>query len=211
VLIAGDLTESGKKSELAAFEDFYGYSGGDGQLRWGVKCFAGNHDRYVPAWYMGLKPVHSMIRRRHGGLCYSWDWDDLHLVALGEYPDAETRNWLARDLAQSGDQRPVILLLHYSILGPYSDWWSRKEKEDLARVIAPFNIAAIFHGHYHNSGHYLWSGHNVYNVGSPRHSMHSFSAVRVTDDRLTVASYNWGRGQWQWVRSEEINQSASVV
>jgi predicted phosphodiesterase len=209
VVLAGDLTDHGTKGELAAFEELYGTEASSGSLRWQVSSFCGNHDRYVPAWYLGLKPVHAMVRRRYGGLRYSWDWDDVHLVALGEYPDADTCDWLAKDLARTGSQRPVILFLHYSILGPYSDWWSPGEKEAFARVIQPFNVAAIFHGHYHNSGHYRWAGHQVYNVGSPRHSMHSFCAVHVNDRRLSVASYNWGRGAWQWSHSQALLHASS--
>jgi predicted phosphodiesterase len=208
LLVAGDLTENGKTGEMEAFASLYGHKS-EGQLDCPTRVFAGNHDRYVPAWYLGIKPVHGMIRNRHGAMRYSWDWDDVHLVALGEYPDDATCRWLARDLAQAGRERPVVLLTHYGILGPYSDWWSDQEKSVFGDVIEPFNVAAIFHGHYHNSDTYTWRGHRVYNVGSPKHSMHSFAAVRITDHRLSVASYNWGRGDWQWADSGAINQAAS--
>lgn len=210
VILAGDLTENGKTGELEQYEALYGHDG-EGRLNWPVRSFAGNHDRYVPVWYLGIKPVHGMIRSRHGDLRYSWDWDDVHLAALGEYPDDAACRWLARDLAEAGRERPVVLLCHYGILGPYSDWWSDEEKAVFAEVIRPFNVVAIFHGHYHHSQHYTWRGHRVYNVGSPKHSMHSFAAVRITDDRLSVASYNWGRDQWQWTDRVEINQAAASL
>ncbi len=189
VLIAGDLTERGHLSQWRQFVAHYGLTGADGLLRYPVYEGTGNHDRDVPL----LQPVLSGVRKRHGRLTYSWDWPDVHLVNLDKYPSAANLRWLRRDLAKVGREAPVIIYFHFSILGPFSDWWSDREKEAFRRAIDGYNVIGIFHGHYHHSGHYTWAGYDVYNVGSPRHGRHSFAVVHITDRRMTVASWGWGR------------------
>ncbi len=205
VLIAGDLTDHGLGGEWRQFVQHYGSSGRDGRLRYPVRECTGNHDRRVPL----LRPVLSGVRGRHGGLTYSWDWGDVHVACLDEYPDAGNRRWLRRDLAAVGRRRPVVIYFHFPLLGPYSDFWSEGDKQAFAEAIEGYNVIAIFHGHFHGSGHYRWAGRDVYNVGSPRHGWHSFAAVRVTDTRLAVASWNWDRGRWQWWHAKAINEGAA--
>ncbi|MFP4354640.1 MAG: metallophosphoesterase [Phycisphaerae bacterium] len=210
VLIAGDLTENGEDSELAEFLELYGTDGRDGRLRWPTRVCMGNHDRYVPSTYLGRKPVKQMVEQRNGGLFYSWDVDDVHFVCLGEYPTLDRQRWLAADLARAGADVPVVLFFHYNILGAYSDWWTDEEKSSLADVIGPFNVVAIFHGHWHTSRRDRWANTRTFNVGSPKHRMHSFSAVRITDETLAVASFNWDRNDWQWAHRQRINRQSAA-
>ena len=179
VLIAGDLTEDGTLAQWKQFVAHYGLTGGDGLLAYPVYEGTGNHDRES----FLFQPVLSGVRKRHGSLTYSWDFGDVHLICLDLYPSAANLRWLKRDLAAAGRELPVVVYFHYSILGPFSDWWGRREKQAFARAIAGFNVVGIFHGHFHGSGQYRWAGHDVYNVGSPRHGWHSFAVVRVTSAR----------------------------
>ena len=214
VLIAGDLTEHGRGSQWKQFVEHYGLTGSDGLLKYPVYEGTGNHDRDVPLF----RPVLAGVSRRHGGLTYSWDWGDLHLANLDQYPSAANLRWLRRDLAKVGRRHPVVIYFHFSILGPFSDWWTDREKEAFARTIDGYNVVAIFHGHYHGSQHYRWRGYDVYNVGSPRHGCHSFAVVHITDERLTVASWGWDpprptqrgwpRRGWQWHHVKAINPRA---
>lgn len=202
VLIAGDLTEGGTAAQWRQFAAHYGLTGAEGVLKYPVYEGTGNHDRDL----IVLRPVLDGVRKRHGALTYSWDWHDLHVVCLDLYPNATNLRWLKRDLAAVGPKLPVVIYFHYSLLGPFSDWWSDREKEAFRRAIAPFNVVGIFHGHFHWSGHYRWAGYDVYNVGSPRHGWHSFAAARVTDTTMTVASWNWDRGRWQWAHRKQIRR-----
>ena len=204
VLVAGDLTNGGRKSQWKQFTEYYGLAGGDGLLKYPVYEGTGNHDRMS----FLLRPVISGVKKRHGSLTYSWDWGDVHLVCLDLYPNASNLRWLKRDLARVGRVVPVVLYFHYSILGPYSRWWSDREKEAFRQAIDGFNIIGIFHGHYHGSMHYKWQGYDVYNVGSPRHGRYSFAVVRVTDTTMTVASRNWNPGRWRWRHTKAINGRA---
>lgn len=203
VLIAGDLTDRGRSAQWQQFVEHYGLTGSDGLLNYPVYECTGNHDRKS----FISRPVLDAVRKRHGDLVYSWDWGDVHLVCLDLYPDASNLRWLKRDLAKVGRTVPVVLYFHYSILGPYSDWWSAGEKEAFRKAIDGFNVIGIFHGHYHGSMRYKWRGYDVYNVGSPRHGRHSFAVVRVTDTTMAVASMNWGRTRWGWWHTKAINGS----
>jgi len=205
VLMAGDLTDGGSKAQWREFVAHYGLTGKDGRLRFPLYECTGNHDRHA----FLFRPVLDGVKRRHGSLTYSWDWDDVHLVSLDCYPDAANLRWLKRDLAQVGTVRPVALFFHYPLLGPYSDWWKQTEKNAFRDAIRGYNVIAIFHGHYHGSGRYKWEGYDVYNVGSPRHSAHSFAVVRITDTTLTIASRNWDRGTWRWTHRKPINTAAA--
>lgn len=202
VLIAGDLTENGEPWQWSHFVRWYGLRGGDGQLRWPVFETYGNHDKNH-SWF-----TLDRIRERHGGTRYAFDWDDLRVVCLGEAPDEEGLSFLERNLSAVGKERPVILYFHFPLRGPYStgNWFGDgRYSADLARVVFGYNVIALFHGHYHGSGRYRWEGIDVYNVGSTKHEQWSFGVVRVTDTRLSMASWHYGQRHWEFWHDKPIN------
>ena len=206
VLIAGDLTEDGKPHELEWFERYYGLTGKDGLLRFPVFEGQGNHDKNA-GWH-----VRHRIEERHGRRYYAWDWGDLRIACLGEGPDDEILEWLAKDLEATGPMRPVIVYFHYPLAGPFSTrhWFGDGDyRGKLERALFGYNIIAVFHGHYHASGAYQWRGHDAYNVGSPKHGFTSFAVVHVTDTRLTVASYNYESRSFWWWHQKAINGGAA--
>lgn len=189
------MTDNGLLEEFAEFEQVYGRTGSDGLLRFPVFEAIGNHD------VNATSPIKPRVTERHGGIHYSFDWDDLHAVCLDMYPDARTLGFLTRDLARVGRQRPVILFFHYSLEGPYGDFWESSEKVGFARAIEEYNVLAIFHGHEHRFGHYSWQGHFVFRPGAPRHRSHHFLAVRVDARQMAVAAWNFDDRKWDqaWV------------
>jgi cytolysin (calcineurin-like family phosphatase) len=190
LLHLGDMTDSGLSEEWKDFEAVYGQTGHDGLLKYPVFETVGNHD------IAGDSPVTVATRRRHGSLLYSWDWDDLHLVCLGLYPDAQGLAWLAKDLRAIGRERPLVVFFHYSIEGPYSESWTSEEKEAFAKAIEGYNVLAIFHGHYHRAGRYSWRGHDVFLPGSPRHGSHAFLAARIGADQLAIGFWDFDTRSW---------------
>jgi hypothetical protein len=192
VLFTGDTTDNALLEEFAEFEKVYGLKGRDGLLAYPVFESIGNHD-VGPG---PEAPIKDKAVLRHGGIDYSWDWDDLHLVCLDMYPDAKTRAWLARDLARVPSGRPLILFFHYSLEGPYSDFWEQEEKDAFAAALVGRNVLAIFHGHEHRVGHYVWRGHPVFRPGAPRHSSHAFLAVRVGSLSMDVAAWDFDNRRW---------------
>ena len=195
VLFTGDTTDNGLLEEFAEFEQVYGRTGRDGLLRFPVFEAIGNHD------VNQTSPIKPRVVARHGAIHYSFDWDDLHLVCLDMYPDTRTLEFLNRDLARVGPKRPVILFFHYSLEGPYSDFWEPEEKTAFARAVAGHNVLAIFHGHEHRLGHYSWQGVPVFRPGAPRHRSHHFLAVRVDARQMAVAAWNFDDRKWDqaWV------------
>lgn len=195
VLFTGDTTDNGLPEEFAEFEQVYGRTGRDGLLKFPVFEAIGNHD------VNATSPIKPRVVQRQGGIHYSFDWDDLHLVCLDMYPDARTLGFLTRDLARVGRQRPVILFFHYSLEGPYSDSWAPEEKAAFGRAIEGYNVLAIFHGHEHRLGHYSWQGRPVFRPGAPRHRSHHFLAVRVDSGQMAVAAWDFDDRKWDqaWV------------
>jgi cytolysin (calcineurin-like family phosphatase) len=201
VLVAGDLTETGQAIEWARFEAMYGLTGKEGWLHYPVYEGAGNHD----VW--GGKYVNQQVAKRHGGARYSWDWNDVHVVCLGEAPNAEDLAWLREDLAATGPGTGVVLFFHYPLEGPTArhNWFgSGPFPDELDRVLTGYDVLGIFNGHFHTSGMYRWRGRDGYLEGSVKHAWHSFSVVHVTDTRFTVASYNYDRRAYWWWHDKPI-------
>jgi cytolysin (calcineurin-like family phosphatase) len=179
----------------------FGLTGGDGMLRYPVYEGAGNHDKHAGAH------VEEQIAKRHGGARYSWDWDDLHLVCLGEAPNDADLAWLRGDLAEAGPDVGVVLYFHFPLEGPYStgNWFGDGDyRRKLHDVLGGYRVLGIFSGHYHASGLYRWRGYDAYLEGSVKHSWHSFAVVHVTDERMTVASYNYDRRAFWWWHDKPI-------
>lgn len=191
VVVAGDLTESGSQNQ---WDQFLAHYGPNGRLRFPVFECSGNHDRLGPFH----SPVLAGIEQRHNALLYGVAWGGLVVLCLDVYPKEANLVWLRRQLDRISPDQPVAMFFHYAIEGPYSDWWTEEEKEAFANTIAGHRIVAIFHGHAHESRHYVWRGYDVYNVGSPKHGWHSFAAVRVEPEHLSVASWDWDGETWQW-------------
>jgi hypothetical protein len=190
VLFLGDMTDSGLDDQWHEFQRIFGLTGLDGLLRFPVFEALGNHD------LTGASHIAEYITARHGSTHYSWDWDDVHLVCLGMHPDAENLAWLEQDLARLRRSQPLVVFFHYSLDGPYSDFWEDAEKDAFAREIASTNVIAIFHGHYHRAGHYVWRGHDVFRPGAPRHSSHVFLVARVTPTQIQVAYRDFDAQAW---------------
>lgn len=204
LLMAGDLTQNGSKPEWDQFVSFYGLDHPDPAAVPVYEC-AGNHDEnggpYIPG----------QIAARHGGKCYAVDFGDLHVVNLGSGPDQAGLDWLHRDLAATGCERPVIIYMHYPLLGPWSaSWfgWNTPVTERFGTILSKFNIVAILHGHYHVPGRYQWRGIDVYNIGSIQHGARCFGVIRVTDTTFTYGSWNAEQNGWWWWHSKPINGRA---
>jgi hypothetical protein len=200
VLFMGDMTDASLPEQWTEFERVYGRDGKDGILKSPVFEAIGNHD------IIGDSPIVGIVKRRHGSLIYSWNWNDLHFVCLDLHPDANNLRWLAKDLAKVGPERPLIIFFHYSLAGPYSDFWEEAQKEAFAQAIEGKNVLAIFHGHYHRAGRYQWHGQDVFLPGSPRHSSHAFLVVRVGAGSLAVGFWDFDSRRWSDAFSKPIRR-----
>ena len=196
LLVTGDLTEWGKVDEWEPFVATYGRHGTEGALRFPVYEVIGNHDKVHGPW------VEAQVASRHGGRFHSWDWDDLHVVALGEAPDDEGLSFLARDLANVDPDVPVVLYFHLALEGPWSNgnWFADGDyKERLFATVARHDVVGIFHGHHHATGHYRWRGIDVWKPGAVKNGAHTFAVAHLTDARFTLSSFDWDSRRWREV------------
>lgn len=124
-----------------------------------VYLCAGNHDYYVPSPYI-VHPVLKYICQKHGAQRYSFDINDLHFICLDRYPDSKGICFLKRDL-EKHKHKKIIIFFHYNFTGPFSNWWSNKNKEKFYDTIQNYNIIALLVGHHHISKQLEWKGYKV--------------------------------------------------
>jgi hypothetical protein len=147
VIHLGDMVDTGDKTgalhermtdtEWRVYVEQFGLTGRDGKLRYPVYEVHGNHDS-PRARNVVLRGIMDRNTRRPGlknvsenGLHYSWDWGNIHFVALGllagpnndgfqigRYDAWDSLPFLVKDLERNvGDSgRPVILLHHLDLL-----------------------------------------------------------------------------------------------
>lgn len=192
--VLGDLTDSGRAEQMRCFERLY-YA--EPQPRRGpTVALTGNHDHTD-----GRTAVSQRLIGWHGALLRAWDWGGVRVLCLDTGPSEAALVWLDQELAALPATRPLIIFQHFPLRGPYSgpEWVPEARKARYAALLTGRRVLAIFHGHFHGSGHYRWQGIDVYNTGSPRHRWTEVLAVRVTRDQLAVASWNWQAKRWWWL------------
>ncbi len=197
VVHVGDIVDNGDKgptkyplaeTEAAEFVAQWGLNGTEGKLRWPVREVHGNHDSPH-----GDGPMISLIKERNqrrdgivnlseNKLHYSWDWGDVHFVALGivvgDAPEVHRKRryaplgslpFLVDDLkthvGTSG--RPVVLVNHVDV-HRYSavvaddkvihNEWDYGDALAFYEVIKPYRIAAMLCGHTHVRKIARWNG-----------------------------------------------------
>ncbi len=200
LLVAGDLTDGSGSEEWSQFVAHYGLRGGDGLLRYPVFEGIGNHDKLNGPF------IADRVAERHGAARYAFDWDDVHVVCLGEAPDDDDLAWLRDDLAATGKDVGIVLYFHFPLRGPFSDNWfgAGAYREHLRQTLSGYRVLGIFHGHFHASGSYRWHGIDAYLQGSAKHDWHSYTLVHVTGTRMLVASWNYDRKRWWWWHDKPI-------
>lgn len=213
VLVLGDLTDGGKPVQWrgrwfwrGGFDLRYprdGVPGAPDRVRWPVYALPGNHDRAH-----GRTLVPEALAQRYGGLRYALDWGPIRLLVVGSHADAEGRAWLAAELARTPAGQAVLLCQHYSFPGSAfggedERWWTAREKQELASLLAGGPVVAILHGHAHTPEHYRWAGLPVLNPGSAEHNR-TLAVVRASATRIDTAWYQveadpsgrWTGGAW---------------
>jgi cytolysin (calcineurin-like family phosphatase) len=197
VIHVGDIVDNGDKGaakyfmaeiEGAAFAAEWGLNGKEGKLNWPVREVHGNHDSPH-----GDGPMITMIRERNqrregvvniseNKLHYSWDWGDVHFVALGivvgdapqiqrkrRYAPLGSLPFLADDLQThvGNSGRPVVLVNHvdvhrYSYAVPdakvLQNEWDYGDAFAFYETIKPYRIAATLCGHTHVRKIARWNG-----------------------------------------------------
>ena len=195
-----------------------------------LERFAALYGGQAPA--VDIVSIRNQVRRRwpQGGVRrlapgnaghYSWDWGSLHFVQLnlaaadmpaagGVQQPRDPRNalgFLRDDLQQevAASCRPVILIMHYGF-DPFSAearWWDEAQRQALFAALRPYNVAAILHGHVHETRAYTVDGgagrrHDVFALGSPYYEGQPtnggrghFAVFRFSGGHLDAADVSW--------------------
>ena len=191
VIHGGDMLDDGMGPTAAAvwqvFTSDFGVNG-EGRVCYPVFEIVGNHDGGDGG--APQEGVRARNRERRGlaavsdnGLHYSWDWDDVHFVALNKFsgsgPDPErpfnqpwndpggSLEFLAADLGARGGGKPVILLQHYGFddFSAGWGWWSPRDRARTWDAIRDFNVVAYLHGHTHGMTFMKWRGDEIHGPG----------------------------------------------
>jgi hypothetical protein len=244
VLVAGDLVDDpGNRANWELYKELFDPRG-DALLRFPVYEVAGNHDLGTDSVQDGWTYVQEELIQRNqhrpgplrfdpNGYHYSWDWGDVHFIALNVFPGSVPRPvydnpspWnhprssldfllddLLRQVGTSG--RPVILLWHYGLRGwGLEEWWTTADLDALKEVLAPYNIALILHGHEHRYERYTWEGYDVIMAPAPQVDRmegesesrpKGFLVVRIHENRLETAHH--GVEGWEEVWSKPLSSS----
>ncbi|HEY2514217.1 MAG TPA: hypothetical protein VGI39_25295 [Polyangiaceae bacterium] len=155
---------------------------------------------------------------------YSWDWDQTHFVHLnlvgsdkvGGDDDGGSQaprdpqgalTFLIADLAaEVGTScRPVILIMHYGFddFSEEGRWWDEEQRQAFLQAIRPYDIAAILHGHVHETRAYSMAdtqgkAYDVFSLGSPYYEGQAtnggrghFQVFHIKGKHIDAADISW--------------------
>jgi len=145
-LLAGDLTEHGRREDLAAVRDIF--------TGLGLPTYVviGNHDYRAQSnqdrsAYEALFPKRLNYFFKHRG----WQFVGLDtsegLRYEGTTIQAATFQWLDQHLPKLDKKRPTVIFTHFP-LGP-DVTYRPKNADDLLDRFRPYNLQAVFSGHFH--------------------------------------------------------------
>lgn len=173
VIFAGDLIQNGSAEEFDEFKSMWiepleKFMASEPFK--GVYLGFGNHDD------LEGDAVRDYIKDRYGAPYYTFDIGPLHFMHCGKYPEKtlcgkDVQDWMGEYLQQIPPAAPVVLISHYNLMGPYSDWWGqglstpfgdlvflsdRKAKDSLYDLLEGRNIKCFFCGHWHRDYSTHW-------------------------------------------------------
>lgn len=185
ILNTGDVTESGLEAEFAVYRKVR-----EANLPADLPVFdaPGNHDcRWNPR---GKEGFEKGTRQK---LWQSFDRENVHFVLLDStvllqhwgHFDREQLDWLAKDLAKAGRDKPVVIGFHH--------FFGRENGSDSAQidnyaalldVIRPYNVKLFLVGHGHSD--LLWNIDGVPAIMARGLYQGSYHLIQVSKDKLRI-------------------------
>lgn len=234
VILSGDMTDRAKPAEWRLFTKYWGLRGNDGLLNYPMYEIAGNHDGkpaakggYVRRQIIKRNPKRPNIANiSANGLHYSWDWQDVHFVALNEYagrentdyypqspssrrkrqrygvPAEKSLQFLRKDLASQVGQsdRPVVLIQHYGFDGfAFHPWGEQAAWWTEAQALRLWEAIENYNVITILGGHNGSEARFHWNGIPTQHmdDMVRFGAYHITDKTMTVSMFNSSRNKWE--------------
>jgi len=145
-LLAGDLTEHGRREDLAAVRDIFA------GLGLPTYVVIGNHD-YLTRSDHDRQAYEELFPRRINYLFKHRGWQFIGLdtseglLYEGTTIHPSTFRWLDEHLPKLNQKQPTVIFTHFP-LGP-NVTYRPKNADDLLDRFRPFNLQAVFSGHFH--------------------------------------------------------------
>ena len=192
VIDTGDITEAGRPEEFASF------LGATTGLSVPFYSTTGNHDvRWSP---LGKEAFQSAFKK----LYQSFDHNGFHFLLLdstvllehwGHFDDAQLK-WLEGDLKKMKKDTPVLVFFHH--------WVGRENpvvdnEDSLLRVLAPYNVVAMFVGHGHSDLHWKVNG------------IQCFMARGLYQGSYNLVDVDWKELRVLRVRKEDAEKPPELV
>ncbi len=158
ILVAGDLTQDGKDSEVEQYRTAV-----DGLRRFYYDGIGNHYETDVEKLNIAHEFKDTALALSDGPH-YSWDWHDVHFVQLNVFPGTDVAPahpidplnsllFLKLDLAFNvgASGRPVVLIHHYGFDGfsVNDSWWSQTQQIDYLDALRNYNVIGMFTGHVH--------------------------------------------------------------
>jgi len=82
------------------------------------------------------------------------------------------QGWIKNDLKNVNQDQPVVVVSHFNLKGPFSDWWgkdwhsplgninfqsAKSAKDALFGILKKYNVKGFFSGHWHKNYTEMWN------------------------------------------------------
>jgi 3',5'-cyclic AMP phosphodiesterase CpdA len=102
-------------------------------------------------------------KRTLGSGWFSFDYQDAHFVGLVNVASAKSGSttglgqlgvdqlqWLAKDLARVGNEKPVVIFAHVPLWAVHEKWgWGTRDAEQALQLLRRFGSVTVLNGHIH--------------------------------------------------------------
>ncbi|HEY7117455.1 MAG TPA: PQQ-binding-like beta-propeller repeat protein [Tepidisphaeraceae bacterium] len=147
-------------------------------------------------------------------LYHSWDYQNIHFVLLdptvllqhwGHFSRAQL-DWLKRDLAKVGTDRPIVIGFHHWV---GRDTVQVDNEEELLELVAPYNVRLWLQGHGHAD--LQWNVNGAPAVMAKGLYQGSYHLIEVTKDSIKVKRRTLGKpGGDEIVRDKSVPGATNV-
>ncbi len=134
-----------------------------------------------------------------GQRCYSFNYQDWHIIILSIYPDDEELNWLKKDLSENAE-KPIIFATHRLVIADrFSLWLAKKylgvellmpRAEEVVTILKDCqNVKMVLSGHCHSNFRWKRYGITFISTAALSEVPHQFRLFRVYRDRITITLF----------------------
>ncbi len=219
IMKVGDLTMHTFIDEVKNYHRLYGESPYEFSVNMPVFTGLGNHDihRIHALKYLDLlfEPVQTegFVYNRDSRN-YTFETQYYMFIQLNEFGGkygTKDLQWLKQQLQRARKSRKKILIFQHYGLDDFSfclndafanrvktsdkcRWWNISQARALYKLLSQYEVVALFHGHWHVSGHCRWGKIPVFSAGGARDTA-DILLLRLDQNELHVAPVKYsGRG-----------------